>query len=72
MEECERLMGSILANAPLAVALCIEAVDRGGAMSLDDALALEASHFGLLSATADMKEGMQAFLEKRKAEFSGR
>jgi enoyl-CoA hydratase len=68
----DELLRRILVNAPLAVALCIESVDRGGALSLDDALALEASHFGLLSATDDMREGMAAFLAKRKAEFRGR
>jgi enoyl-CoA hydratase len=46
-------------------------VNRGLDMSLDDALALEASYFGLLSATADKAEGMQAFLEKRPATFTG-
>ena len=41
-------------------------------LPLDDAIALEASYFGLLSATADKAEGMRAFLEKRPAKFSGR
>jgi enoyl-CoA hydratase len=59
----------ILANGPLAVAACIEAVDRGLDMSLDGGLALEATHFGLLAATNDMREGTKAFLEKRPAEF---
>jgi len=59
----------ILANGPLAVASCIEAVDQGLDMSLDGGLALEATHFGLLAATSDMREGTQAFLEKRQAEF---
>ena len=36
-----------------------------------DALGFESSAFGLLASTSDMKEGMQAFLEKRKAEFKG-
>ena len=40
-------------------------------MSVDEALRLEASYFGLLSATADMREGTRAFLEKRKADFTG-
>ena len=42
-----------------------------GTMSLDEALLLEANYFGLLSGTADMKEGTAAFLEKRKAVFRG-
>ena len=41
-------------------------------MPLDDAIALEASYFGLLSATADKAEGMHAFLEKRPAQFKGK
>jgi enoyl-CoA hydratase len=40
-------------------------------MSLDEALQLEAGFFGLLSGTADMREGTAAFLEKRKAVFKG-
>jgi enoyl-CoA hydratase len=68
---CE-MMKAILANGPLAVALCIEAVDRGMEMSLEDAMVLEANHFGLLAATSDMAEGMKAFLEKRTPEFRGK
>src|SRR5215207_598475 len=66
------MLATILAQGPLAVALCIEAVDRGLDMPLDDAIALEASYFGLLSATTDKAEGMQAFLEKRPALFKGK
>jgi enoyl-CoA hydratase len=62
---------TILAMGPLAVAHCIEAVDRGLDLPLDDAIALEASYFGLLSASADKAEGMRAFLEKRPATFTG-
>ena len=65
------MLAGILAQAPLAVAHCIEAVDRGHELPLDDAIALEASYFGLLSATADKAEGMRAFLEKRAAQFTG-
>jgi enoyl-CoA hydratase len=72
MAECEAVMQSILANGPLAVRACLELVDAGSDMSLDEALLLEASYFGLLSATADMREGTTAFLEKRKATFEGR
>ena len=66
------LLSTILAHGPLAVAQCIEAVDRGLDMGLDDAIALEASYFGLLSATQDKAEGMRAFMEKRPAKFTGR
>jgi enoyl-CoA hydratase len=47
-------------------------VDAGLEMSLDQALLLEANHFGFLSTTADMREGTAAFLEKRKAKFEGK
>jgi enoyl-CoA hydratase len=66
-----KLLQTILAQAPTAVALCIDAVDRGLDMSLDGALALEASYFSLCAATTDMREGMSAFLEKRAARFTG-
>ena len=67
----QSMLGQMLANAPFAMALCIEAVDRGLDMGMDEGCALEANHFGLLAATSDMREGMQAFLEKRPAQFRG-
>ena len=66
------MLVTIATQGPLAVAHCIEAVDRGLDMALDDAIALEASYFGLLSASADKAEGMRAFLEKRAPAFTGR
>jgi enoyl-CoA hydratase len=68
---CEKLLRTILAQGPLAVALCLEAVDRGLEMGLAEGLLLEANHFGLAAASADMREGMRAFLEKREAKFTG-
>jgi enoyl-CoA hydratase len=68
----ERLLRQIAANGPVAVALAIEAVDHGMNSTLDDGLVLESNLFGLLASTEDMREGMQAFLEKRKAAFRGR
>jgi enoyl-CoA hydratase len=71
LPESEQLLRTILENGPLAVRACLEAVDAGLGMSLDEALLFEANYFGLLSGTADMREGTRAFLEKRKAAFSG-
>jgi enoyl-CoA hydratase len=71
LAEAEGLLRTILANGPLAVRACLEAVDAGTDMSVDQALLLEASYFGLLSATEDMQEGTKAFVEKRKPGFKG-
>jgi enoyl-CoA hydratase len=72
MNEARAMMKTILANGPLAVALCIEAIDRGLQMSLEEGLVLEANHFGLLAATDDMREGTRAFMEKRAPSFKGK
>jgi enoyl-CoA hydratase len=71
MGAAEQLAKKIAANGPVAVALAIEAVDHGYHASTEDALRLEANLFGLLASTQDMREGMGAFLEKRKANFTG-
>jgi enoyl-CoA hydratase len=65
------LIQQMLMNAPLALAACIDAVDRGLEMPLDDALAMEATQFGVLIATSDTAEGTRAFLEKRPPRFRG-
>ena len=67
-----KMLEQMLANGPLALALCIEAVDRGLEMPLEEGLMLEANHFGLLASTSDMSEGMRAFLEKRAPAFTGK
>jgi enoyl-CoA hydratase len=71
LSESETLLRTILGNGPLAIRACLEAVDAGLETSLDQALLLEANHFGLLSATEDMREGTKAFMEKRKPVFKG-
>jgi enoyl-CoA hydratase len=72
LDAARAMLTTMLAQGPLALAHCIEAVDRGLDMELDDAIALEAAYFGFLSASADKAEGMHAFLEKRTASFKGR
>jgi enoyl-CoA hydratase len=68
----DALLRQMLANGPLALSSCIEAVIRGTESPLEDGLNLEANHFALLSGTADMAEGTRAFLEKRPPSFGGR
>jgi enoyl-CoA hydratase len=68
-ERVEFLLRKILANGPLAVGHCIEAVNHGLDLTFDDACLLEATLFGVGAASEEMSEGTSAFLEKRKAEF---
>ena len=69
LDEAEKLAQAILKNGPLAVAAVLEAVQRGLQMPLDDGLRLESGLFGILAASTDMHEGLNAFLEKRPARF---
>ena len=57
---------SFTANAPIAVKYAKACIDRGMQMDIDDGIALENELFAMCFATADQKEGMGAFLEKRK------
>jgi enoyl-CoA hydratase len=68
----EKLAQKITANAPLAVKFVLEAVNHGLEMPEAEGQFLEATLFGLCCTTADMKEGTQAFLEKRPAKFTGK
>lgn len=72
LAEAEKMARTILENGPLAIQVCIEAVDSALEVTLDEGLQLEATYFGLLASTSDMREGMAAFLEKRKANFTGK
>jgi len=68
----EAILHRILANAPIAIRLSLEAVNKGMQTSQDEGLALEASFFGLCAGTEDKKEGTSAFLAKRAPQFKGR
>jgi enoyl-CoA hydratase len=68
----DAMLRQMLANGPLALSSCIEAVIRGTEAPLEDGLNLEANHFALLAGTQDMVEGTRAFLEKRAPSFAGR
>jgi enoyl-CoA hydratase/carnithine racemase len=71
-EEALRIAKVIASMPPLAVMQIKEAVLAGEDSSLEAGLMLERKAFQLLFATRDQKEGMRAFLEKRKPEFEGR
>ena len=62
----------IIANSPLAIRYCLEAVHQGMEEPLEQGLYLESTLFGMTFATEDMREGTLAFLEKRPPHFTGR
>ena len=63
---------SFMKNAPIAVKYSKACIDRGMQMDIDDGIALENELFAMCFATADQKEGMTAFLEKRSAAFENK
>jgi enoyl-CoA hydratase/carnithine racemase len=72
MAESRKLATTLATKAPIAVRYIIEAVNKGLQMTFADGQVFEATLFGLVASTDDMREGTSAFLEKRKAEFKGR
>ncbi len=72
LNEALKLAKTVAAQAPLAVRLGKEAVLAALETSLEEGLEIERKNFFLLFASEDMREGMRAFIEKRKAEFQGR
>jgi enoyl-CoA hydratase/carnithine racemase len=71
MTAAKELAAELASKAPIAVRYIIEAVNRGLEIPFDTAQIHEATLFGLVASTADMREGTRAFLEKRKAQFTG-
>ena len=72
LAETRALAARLARSAPIALSYIISAVNKGTEMSFADACQYEASLFGLVASTEDMREGTRAFLEKRPAEFKGR
>jgi len=72
MTAAEEMARKIMSRGPLAIRAAIEAVIRGSEMPMHEGEFLEATLFGLLCASEDTKEGMNAFLEKRTAQFKGK
>jgi enoyl-CoA hydratase len=72
MAEARKLAAQLARSAPIAMRYIINAVNSGVEMPFAEACQYEATLFGLVAATDDMREGTKAFLEKRKPEFKGR
>jgi enoyl-CoA hydratase/carnithine racemase len=72
MSQAESWSRKMLMNGPVALKLTMEAAMHGTQMSLAEGLNLEATLFGLICTSEDMKEGTRAFLEKRPAKFVGK
>jgi enoyl-CoA hydratase len=71
LPKAEEMMNKILTRAPLAIAAAIKAVNAASDPAVNG-FALEIDEFGKCFGTADMREGVAAFMEKRKAEFKGK
>lgn len=72
LEEAKVMAGRIAAQAPLAVRLIKESVHKAVDYSLYEGMQYERKNFYMLFASEDQKEGMRAFVEKRKPNFTGR
>jgi enoyl-CoA hydratase len=70
--EARALALTLSHRAPIALRYAIDAINHGLDMTFADGCTLEASLFGLVASTDDMREGTKAFLEKRHADFKGR
>lgn len=71
LTRANEILQNLLNLAPLALASVMKVIDSGYDLTLDDALHLEAVHFSMLCATHDKQEGVNAFLQKRAAQFKG-
>jgi enoyl-CoA hydratase len=72
MSEARTLAAQLAGNAPIAMRYIINAVNKGLEIPFAEACQYEATLFGLVASTDDMKEGTAAFLAKRKPEFKGK
>ena len=71
IETARKTASRILRNGPLAIRAAMTAVDHGLDVGIEHGSRMEAKLFGLLCATDDTREGLKAFLEKRKADVKG-
>jgi enoyl-CoA hydratase len=70
--ETMKLAQQLAGAAPLALRGILDCVNVGGECGIEEGLEYESAQFGLMFATQDMREGTSAFLERRKADFTGR
>lgn len=72
LDEAKAMAKKIAVNAPIAVKLCKDAINRGMQVDIDEAIVIEASDFGKCFSTEDQKEGMTAFVERREKNFQNK
>ena len=72
LAEAQRLAAEVAARAPVAVRMAREALRYGVETTVRDGMEIERRNFYLLFDTEDQKEGMHAFIEKRKPEYKGK
>lgn len=72
INECIRIAGKIINNSPIAINYTIEAQNLGENKVLNEGLEVEASYFKKVFESADSREGLSAFTEKRKPNFTGK
>lgn len=72
MDVVTKMAKQLTFSAPIAMQCIIDSINHGAECSLPEGLDYEAKAFAVTCSTEDMKEGTQAFLEKRKANFTGK
>lgn len=71
LEESKKILNQIIEKAPIAVEMALNSIISGIEMNKEEGLKLERANFATLFSTEDMKEGVSAFIEKRKPNFKG-
>jgi enoyl-CoA hydratase len=71
LDEALQLAEKLIEKSPLALAACLGSVTRGINVPIDEGLAIEANYFARMVGTRDIEEGISAWLEKRRPQFTG-
>ena len=72
VEGTMKMVSTLLSRGPVALRFALEAIERGSSMPQREGEIMECDLFGLAASSEDMREGMGAFLEKRKPNFQGK